>query len=79
MHDTFSDIKDILALINMLLVMLIIPGIKYIKTSMNASIELQKTIKELKDEIHLLQNILFDVADGETIKRHMRDKSARDT
>ncbi|SFP60493.1 hypothetical protein [Hydrogenimonas thermophila] len=74
MQELLANAKDFLTVVNLLLVALVFPAIRFIRTSVHANLELQKTIKELRDELHLLRNILFDIADGDTIKKHLKRK-----
>ena len=78
MQDVILSAKDFLIFVNLVFMVLIIPIYKYIKSSIQSNIELQKTLKQLNEEIGLLRKILFDIADAETIKRHMKDAHTRD-
>jgi len=74
MHETLSIAKDILTFANLMMILLIIPLYRFIKNSIQTNIELANTIKELKDEISLLRGILFEIADGEVIKKHLASR-----
>ena len=74
MHETLNIAKDIFAFANLIMMLLIIPLYRFIKNSIQTNIELANTIKELKDEISLLRGILFEIADGEVIKKHLASR-----
>ena len=74
MHETIAIAKDILTFANLMMILLIVPLYRFIKNSIQTNIELANTIKELKDEISLLRGILFEIADGEVIKKHLTSR-----
>ena len=71
MTEFITGAKDVLVFANLVIVILVEPLYKFIKNSIHTNLELTNTIKELKEEITLLRAILFDVADGEVIKKHL--------
>jgi len=71
MGEMMSIVKDVLVFANLLLVVLVLPVVRYIKASTQTNIELKQTLSGLKEEIELLRSILFDIADGDTIKKHI--------
>lgn len=73
MGELLGVIKDLLVFANLLLVVLILPAIKYIKASTQTNIELKQTLSSLREEMGLLRSILFDIADGEIIKKHIAE------
>ena len=73
MTEFFSAAKDFLVFANLVLVVLVIPIVKYIRTSIQTNIELKQTLKSMKDEIELIRSILFDIADGDIIKKHIAE------
>ncbi|HIP60220.1 MAG TPA: hypothetical protein EYH01_07335 [Campylobacterales bacterium] len=75
MQELLANAKEFLIVINLLFVVLIFPAIKFIRTSIHANLELQKTIKELRKELYLLRNILFEIADGDVIKKHLKEQN----
>ncbi len=80
MSEFFAIAKDMLVFANLILVVLILPVIRYIKASTQTNIELKQTLGSLKEEIELLRSILFDIADGDTIKKHIAEhKNGRNT
>jgi len=75
MHETLTIAKDILTFANLMVFVLLVPLYRFIKNSIQTNIELANTIKELKDELSLLRGILFDIADAETIKKHLATRN----
>jgi len=71
MNEAIAQAKDILIFANLVILVLVVPLYKFIKNSIHTNIELSNTIKELKEELGLLRAILFEVADGEVIKKHI--------
>jgi len=78
MQELLSSAKELLIFVNLFFIVLVVPIYRYIKASIHSNIELQKTLKKLNEEIALLRRILFDIADAETIKRHIKDAHTRD-
>ena len=77
MSDSISIAKDVLSLANLIVIVLIIPLYRFMKNSIQTNIELANTIRDLREELELLRGILFDIADGEVIKKHLTSKGKK--
>jgi len=73
----FEHVKELLEFANLLFVFLVLPIVRYIKESTKTNIELKNTILMLQEEIELLRGILFEIADGDVIKRHINKRAQR--